>query len=98
MSSRNHPGRQSPVGAGKRPLFSKTLAPSAIPVNLGDGCIAGLAGSIVFGTPKEMDHDEIELVIRQFAHAAKVASLAGLQGVEVHVGRKQSSARLTQRD
>ncbi|KAH6869484.1 hypothetical protein B0T10DRAFT_533849 [Thelonectria olida] len=80
----NHPGRQSPLGAGKRSLFSKTLAPSAIPLNLGDSWIACVARALVFGTPQAMARDQIDDVVVQFIRAAKLASKAGFDGVEIH--------------
>ena len=58
-------------------------------MSLGNSWLAGLAGAVVFGTPKEMTQQDIEAVISQFANAARLASLAGLQGVEIHMGRKQ---------
>ncbi|KAF9776024.1 hypothetical protein IL306_005834 [Fusarium sp. DS 682] len=80
----NHPGRQSPIGAGKRSLFSKTIAPSAIPINLGDNVVAKLIRMLVFGTPKAMTRHDIDVVIAQFTEAARLAFKAGFQGVEVH--------------
>ena len=87
-SHRNHAGRQSPIGAGNRSLFSKTLAPSAIPLNIGDNWLARIASALVFGTPEAMESNDIDLVVSQFTRAAILASQAGFQGVEVHVGRK----------
>ena len=38
MAQLNHPGRQSPLPArGSRGFWEKTLAPSAIPLNFGNG-------------------------------------------------------------
>ncbi|KAH7240213.1 uncharacterized protein BKA55DRAFT_596807 [Fusarium redolens] len=80
----NHPGRQSPIGAGKRSIFSKTIAPSAIPINLGDNAIAKLIRMLVFGTPRAMTRNEIDVVVAQFTEAARLAHQASFQGVEVH--------------
>ncbi|EKG09739.1 NADH:flavin oxidoreductase/NADH oxidase [Macrophomina phaseolina MS6] len=80
----NHPGRQSPLGAGKRSLFAKALAPSPIPMNMGDGFIAKMAVRILFGTPKEMTEEDIKTVVSQFATAARLAAESGFDGVEVH--------------
>ncbi|EXA33133.1 hypothetical protein FOVG_15735 [Fusarium oxysporum f. sp. pisi HDV247] len=80
----NHPGRQSPIGAGKRSIFAKTIAPSAIPINLGDNTVAKLIRMLVFGTPRAMTRHDIDLVIAQFTEAARLAYQAGFQGVEVH--------------
>ncbi|KAH6988447.1 hypothetical protein EDB80DRAFT_755890 [Ilyonectria destructans] len=82
----NHPGRQSPLGTSKRSFFSKTIAPSAIPLNLGDNWIAYIARALVFGTPRAMTQHDIDVVIAQFALAAKLASQAGFQGVELNAG------------
>ncbi|EMT71670.1 NADH oxidase [Fusarium odoratissimum] len=80
----NHPGRQSSIGAGKRSIFAKTIAPSAIPIHLGDNTVAKLIGMLVFGTPRAMTRHEIDVVIAQFTEAARLAYQAGFQGVEVH--------------
>ncbi|KAH7124647.1 hypothetical protein EDB81DRAFT_911683 [Dactylonectria macrodidyma] len=82
----NHPGRQSPVGAGKRSPLSKTLAPSAIPLNLGDSWIARVAQAVLFGTPQTMTLDQIDDVIMQFTRAARLAFQAGFDGVEINAG------------
>ncbi|TQW01091.1 FMN binding oxidoreductase [Cordyceps javanica] len=80
----NHPGRQSTIGAGSRGLCSKSIAPSAIGVNLGAGLVAKAASALVFGTPREMTDFEIDDVVRRFATTAKVAEDAGFAGVEIH--------------
>ncbi|KAF5638844.1 hypothetical protein F25303_7552 [Fusarium sp. NRRL 25303] len=80
----NHPGRQSPIGAGKRSIFSKTIAPSAIPINLGDNAVAKVIRMLVFGTPRAMTRHDIDVVIAQFTEAARLAYQAGFQGVEIH--------------
>ncbi|KAI8313341.1 NADH-dependent flavin oxidoreductase nadA [Colletotrichum sp. SAR11_240] len=80
----NHPGRQSPLGAGKRGFREKALCPSPVPLNLGDGFIPRLINSLLFGTPREMTIDDIKDVVRRFALTAKLASDAGFAGVEIH--------------
>ncbi|KXH26183.1 NADH:flavin oxidoreductase/NADH oxidase [Colletotrichum simmondsii] len=80
----NHPGRQSPLGAGKRGFFEKAIAPSAIPLNFGQGLIARLISSLVFGTPRQMTVADIKDVVRRFARTAKLASDAGFAGMEIH--------------
>ncbi|KAF2269838.1 FMN-linked oxidoreductase [Lojkania enalia] len=80
----NHPGRQSRVGSGRRGFLSNTVAPSAIPLNLGDSWLAYLARVLLFGTPQAMTTDQIDNVIAQFARAAKLAWRAGFHGVEIH--------------
>ncbi|WPH03986.1 Hypothetical protein R9X50_00686900 [Acrodontium crateriforme] len=76
----NHPGRQSPVVARK----GQAMGPSAVALNIGNGIIAQLARWLVFGTPKAMTVEEIQIVVKQFASAAKLASDAGFKGVELH--------------
>ncbi|KAF2751001.1 FMN binding oxidoreductase [Sporormia fimetaria CBS 119925] len=79
-----HPGRQSPAGQGDRSFFSKAIAPSAIPLNFGPGVLNSLVTSLVFGSPREMTVQEIETVIAEFTHAAKLISDAGFKGIEIH--------------
>ncbi|KAF5989161.1 NADH oxidase [Fusarium bulbicola] len=74
----------SPIGAGKRSIFSKTIAPRAIPINLGDDAVAKLIRMLVFGTPRAMTRHDIDVLIAQFTQAAHLAYQAGFQGVEVH--------------
>lgn len=80
----NHPGRQSIPGAGSHGYLGKTLAPSAVPVRLGDGLLARLLSRVVFGTPRAMTADDIAYVVRRFAEGARLAHDAGFAGVEVH--------------
>lgn len=92
---RNHPGRQSPLGAGNRSFFAKTIAPSAVPLSLGDNWLASLARVIIFGTPQEMTRPQIDDVIAQFTRTARLALQAGFHGVEVHAGRMAIRGILT---
>ena len=80
----NHPGRQSPIGAGKRGFFTKTIAPSPIKLDFGHSLLAGVVSSLMFGTPRAMDDEDISLVIDQFVSAAKQSFQAGFKGVELH--------------
>ncbi|RKK76719.1 hypothetical protein BFJ69_g6668 [Fusarium oxysporum] len=80
----NHPGRQSPMGAGKRGMFEKNLAPSAVPLEFGSGIVARTLSHLVFGTPREMTSKDIRSVVQQFANAARLAADAGFAGVEIH--------------
>lgn len=82
-----HPGRQSPVGAGSRGFFEKTIAPSAIKLDFGPRIIDKLAVSIAFGTPREMTVDEISGdggLVDQFVGAAKQCFDSGFKGVQLH--------------
>ncbi|KAL7792075.1 hypothetical protein V8C37DRAFT_402485 [Trichoderma ceciliae] len=80
----NHPGRQSPSGNGKRGYFEKSIAPSPIPLHLGDGILAKLTTAFVFGSPREMTVNDIQHVVVRFTEAAKLAAEAGFAGVELH--------------
>ncbi|KAF2869570.1 hypothetical protein BDV95DRAFT_678387 [Massariosphaeria phaeospora] len=79
-----HPGRQSFAKTGDRGFFEKAIGPSAVPLRLGDGIFDRVLGMILFGTPKEMTLQDIDLVVQQFAAAAKHAHEAGFKGVEIH--------------
>ncbi|ORY19431.1 NADH:flavin oxidoreductase/NADH oxidase-like protein [Clohesyomyces aquaticus] len=79
-----HPGRQSPGGAGSRGFFEKSIAPSAIPLRLGNGILERLLSKIMFGTPRAMTLKEIEEVINQFVNTAKLCHESGFKGVELH--------------
>ncbi|KAJ0301059.1 hypothetical protein Brms1b_012592 [Colletotrichum noveboracense] len=73
-----HPGRQ--IAFHKR----RTIAPSAVPMNLGDSFGPNLLNKLVFGTPREMTAEEIRDVINRFAGAARIVADAGFAGVELH--------------
>nr|P0DO34.1 RecName: Full=NADH-dependent flavin oxidoreductase iliE; AltName: Full=Epimerase iliE; AltName: Full=Ilicicolin H biosynthesis cluster protein E [Neonectria sp. DH2] len=81
-----HPGRQSPAGAGKRGLFAKSIAPSAVALQMGSGLVAKAVTALLFGTPREMSVSDIETVVSQFARSARLAAESGFAGVEVHAG------------
>ncbi|KAM0262782.1 hypothetical protein ACHAQJ_001576 [Trichoderma viride] len=80
----NHPGRQSPAGNGTRGYFEKSIAPSPIPLHLGDGILAKLVTALVFGSPQEMTIDDVQHVIARFVETAKLAAEANFAGVELH--------------
>ncbi|KAL3484213.1 hypothetical protein BJX62DRAFT_58952 [Aspergillus germanicus] len=79
-----HPGRQSPRGAGERGIFGQTIAPSAIPLNMGDGVAASIVRNIVFGCPRAMSKSDIDHVVGQFVNCARVLAQCGFSGVEIH--------------
>lgn len=68
----NHPGRQMPASLGQ-----ETLAPSAIPLDLG-------AQSKVFPVPREMTAADIAEVERRFVATAVLAERARFSGVQIH--------------
>ncbi|KAL3954966.1 hypothetical protein ACCO45_010529 [Purpureocillium lilacinum] len=80
----NHPGRQSIIGAGTRSLCAKSIAPSAVPLLLGEGIIPRAISAFVFGTPRAMTVEEIQHVVSRFAESARLASEAGFSGVQIH--------------
>ncbi|CDM27000.1 hypothetical protein DTO013E5_4193 [Penicillium roqueforti] len=79
-----HPGRQSFRLAGHRGIFAQTLAPSAVPMKVGDSYFEKLIGCLVWTQPKEMTTQDIERVIRQFVDTARLMADAGFSGIELH--------------
>ncbi|KAL2836988.1 hypothetical protein BJY01DRAFT_251687 [Aspergillus pseudoustus] len=79
-----HPGRQSPRGAGERGFLGQTIAPSAIPLHIGDGLAASIVRSIIFGCPKAMSQSDIDRVVAQFVNCARVLAQCGFSGIELH--------------
>ncbi|KAF2187727.1 flavin oxidoreductase [Zopfia rhizophila CBS 207.26] len=79
-----HPGRQSPVKSGDRGFFDKTIAPSAVALNIGNGILERQLVALLFGTPREMTINDIQEVVGQFVAAAKLAYETGFKGVELH--------------
>lgn len=80
----SHPGRQSPLGAGKRSIFAKNLAPSALDLDMGPGYIARWSTKLIFGTPQEMTQADIDAVVSQFISASRLAADTGFSGVQLH--------------
>jgi 2,4-dienoyl-CoA reductase-like NADH-dependent reductase (Old Yellow Enzyme family) len=80
----NHPGRQSPAGAGSRGFLEKNVAPSAVPINFGESVVVKTIVKLLFGTPAEMSTAQIQTVINQFVDAAKFAQQTGFDGVTIH--------------
>ncbi|KAL2782721.1 hypothetical protein BJX66DRAFT_345578 [Aspergillus keveii] len=79
-----HPGRQSPRGAGERGIFGQTIAPNAIPLNMGDGVAASIVRNIVFGCPRAMSKSDISHIVGQFVNCARVLAQCGFSGIEIH--------------
>ncbi|RFU28928.1 hypothetical protein B7463_g7425, partial [Scytalidium lignicola] len=82
-----HPGRQSPAGSGNKKFFTKNVAPSAVPMNLGSSFIACAASALLFGTPRELTIEDISGkggIIDQFVDGGKEVFAAGFKGVELH--------------
>lgn len=70
--------------SGRKGFFGQALAPSAIPLDMGDGIVQRLLGWFVFPAPREMSQADIDAVTRQFVDAARVMADAGFSGVELH--------------
>jgi len=68
----NHPGRQTPAALGQA-----TLAPSAVPLDLG-------ALSKQFPVPREMTAADIAEVQQRFVQSARLAEQSGFNGVQIH--------------
>ncbi|AUC93201.1 MULTISPECIES: NADH:flavin oxidoreductase/NADH oxidase family protein [Bradyrhizobium] len=68
----NHPGRQMMKNLGQQ-----TLAPSAVPLDLGKH-------SNLFAMPRAMTEQDIDDVIARFVSAARLAERAGFSGVQIH--------------
>lgn len=79
-----HPGRMSPVGAGKRPADVPALCPSSVPVRLGDTWLDKLALDKILGTPKAMTLEDIDDAILNWVRGALVARDAGFAGIQLH--------------
>ncbi|KAK4949657.1 hypothetical protein LTR10_011498 [Elasticomyces elasticus] len=79
-----HPGRMSPAGTGIRPADMSPLAPSSVPVKMGDTWFDKLVQDKLLGTPKEMTHAEIDEAVANFVRAARVAHTAGFAGIQLH--------------
>ncbi|PLB47084.1 FMN-linked oxidoreductase [Aspergillus steynii IBT 23096] len=79
-----HPGRQSFRVAGKRGLFAPTIAPSAIPLEMGDSCIQRFVSWMTFPVPREMSQADIDNVTARFVDAARLMADSGFGGIELH--------------
>ncbi|KAJ5590230.1 Aldolase-type TIM barrel [Penicillium hetheringtonii] len=79
-----HPGRQSFRVAGKRGMFASTIAPSAVPMSVGDSWIECLIGMLAWTKPRAMSTDEVWGTIEKFVDTARLMADAGFSGVELH--------------
>jgi len=68
----NHPGRQMPAALGQ-----ETIAPSAVPMELGNF-------SKQFTAPRAMTETDIAEVKENFVRAAQLAEKFGFNGVQIH--------------
>lgn len=65
-------------------MFAQTLAPSAVPIKVGDSYLEKLIGYLAWTEPKEMTTQDVEMVIRQFVDTARLMADAGFSGIELH--------------
>lgn len=79
-----HPGRQSLRGAGRRGLFAQTMAPSPIPLKIGNSWLDSLITSLAFPKPREMTQKDIDTVTRLFVDTARLMADSGFSGIELH--------------
>ncbi|KAL6232940.1 hypothetical protein BDW75DRAFT_216389 [Aspergillus navahoensis] len=79
-----HPGRQSPRFSGRKGIFASSVAPSAIPLDMGAGFVQRWLGWLVFSPPRQMTQRDIDIVTRQFIDGAKLMADAGFSGIELH--------------
>ncbi|GIJ98862.1 hypothetical protein Aspvir_000983 [Aspergillus viridinutans] len=79
-----HPGRQSLRNAGKRGIFASTIAPSAIPMQTGEGLLDRIISRLAFPAPREMTQQDIDTVTKQFVDTARLVADAGFSGIELH--------------
>lgn len=79
-----HPGRQTPRAAGRRGFLAPSIAPSAIPLDMGGGLVQRLLTWLVFPPPREMTQVDIDRVTRQFVDTARLMADSGFSGIELH--------------
>lgn len=79
-----HPGRQSFRVAGRRGMFAPTIAPSAVPINVGDTLVERIIAAVAWTKPREMTGQDIQKAIRCFVDTARLMADAGFSGVELH--------------
>lgn len=79
-----HPGRQSFRVAGKRGIFASTIAPSAVPISVGNSWLECIIGAIAWTKPRALETDEVYGVIERFVSMARLMADAGFSGIELH--------------
>ncbi len=72
------------TGHGRRSHFAKTMAPSAVPLRLGEGVVRRDRLRQPFGTPEEMTQEDVDQVTGLFRASARMAYEAGFGGIELH--------------
>lgn len=82
----SHAGRQSPRILGGR-FSAPPLAPSAVALGSGrneESLISDLFHRLLFQKPREMSLADINTVTAAFVRGAKLAVLAGFDGIQLH--------------
>lgn len=83
----SHGGRQSPNVLGGRSLFCPPFAPSAVALGTSkknEDIVSSLIQNLLFQAPQEMSLKDIDAVVAGFVRGAKLAALAGFDGVQLH--------------
>ncbi|KZP24983.1 FMN-linked oxidoreductase [Athelia psychrophila] len=80
----SHGGRQSPNFLGGRPLCDAPLAPSAIALGTGSDVLSSLVEGALFQRPQAMSLSDIDDVVTSFVRGARLAALAGFDGIQLH--------------
>ena len=78
-----HAGRQSARGSG-RSIFTPPLAPSAVPIRVGDDLTSRVLADAIFGKPRAMTTAQVREVIEMFVRGAIMSHKAGFDGVQLH--------------
>ncbi|CAF4297446.1 unnamed protein product [Rotaria sp. Silwood2] len=78
----DHAGRQSP--SGKRPFREPPIAPSPIPLSIGNNIFARTLRRLVISTPHEMTRAQIDEAVTKSVEAAEIMVKSDFAGVELH--------------
>lgn len=65
-------------------MFASTIAPSAVPIHVGDSLLERIIAAVAWTKPREMTRADIEKAIRCFVDTARLMADAGFKGVELH--------------
>ncbi|KAJ7590834.1 hypothetical protein C8J56DRAFT_544282 [Mycena floridula] len=83
----NHSGRQSSNIIGGRLPFISPMAPSAVRLSSGQSTnpISTIFNYLAFQKPRPMSLVDIDRVVNEFVRGARLAYLAGFDGIQLHV-------------
>lgn len=65
-------------------LFAQTMAPSALPLKIGNSWLDSLLTYLAFPQPREMTQKDIDTVTRLFVDTASLMADSGFSGIELH--------------